>query len=102
MKISLDSFLQLIRDNASSDSSALETFMRLSENQESISATDCRSGLTMFRDDLGVPGGMTDDHWERVLDHVMINAGATIKMETWMSYAQIVARTTRLCHIAQL
>ena len=100
MHLTLDSFVKILREHAVVDGKVLERFMSLSSNQETIDSQECRSGLLMFKEDLG-PDSVRDDRWEQVFDVVMHDAGAVVSMENWCNYCKKVARTARVVHLSK-
>jgi len=102
LKISLSDFLTLMRDNAIHEGLVIERFMSLAgEGSPSVSASDCRTGLYMIKDELGAAGSAVGDgRWEAVFDVVMSSAAPTVELESWTTYCKQVARIARVTHVA--
>jgi len=99
--IDCDAFLTILRENSISESDALEQFLGLSSNGESIAGEDCRSGLLNLTEQrLG--SNLSTNQAEKVFDAVMADVGLNVTMEEWMLCSRKVARIVRLLRYAQL
>jgi len=99
--IDADSFVMLLRMNAVSDSQALEVFMNMSADGETVSAEDCRNGLFTLLSSESLGESLPADRCERIIDTVMTDAGLTVNMEQWLGYAKTTARIVRLASYAK-
>jgi len=98
--IDADSFVMLLRMNAVSDSQALEVFMNMSADGETVSAEDCRNGLFTLLSSESLEN-LPANRCERIIDTVMTDAGLTVNMEQWLGYAKTAARIVRLASYAK-
>eukprot|EP00415_Alexandrium_ostenfeldii_P002152 UN2152 len=98
--IDCDAFLRLLRDNAVSERDALEQFLTLSSNGESMAGEDCRSALLSLSERLS--STLTVDQTDRAFDSVMADVGLTVSMEQWMNCSLKVARIIRLVRYARI
>merc|ERR1719215_234116 len=102
MKISKTTFMQIMRQDACSEQLALERFVGLCGGGDSLTSSDCRTGLIMVKEELGIPDAVKDARWERVLDAVMRDSDMTISMENWLAHCNTMARIARAVQLAQL
>jgi len=99
--IDCDAFLTLLRENSVSDGDALEQFLNLSSNGESIAGEDCRSGLfNLTESRLG--STLKADQMERMFDTVMADMGLNVSMEQWILCSKKVGRIVRLVRYARI
>merc|ERR1712232_492324 len=87
-------FLNLVRDWSVNEDMAFQQFITLTSNGENIPSEDCRTGLRGVVEKLGVR--LNDEQYERLVNTVMMDAGANVPMEQWIGYCKIAARITRL------
>jgi hypothetical protein len=93
--LDLESFVQIIRQHAMSDSRLIQEFLRF--EQEVVPPEECRSALrSLCEQDLSAR--FSEDQWDGILTTVMRapEVGAEVPMETWMALAKHCARITRL------
>jgi len=91
-----DAFVQLIRDNAVSDTAVLEEFMSGSADGETLSAVDCRTllhGLGQSR----LNAELSEEQWDRILNTALMSAGAVVALDDWISFSKTTARIIRVC-----
>jgi len=93
--LSMADFLCLLRENTISDGDAIQQFLSMSNGCESLPLTDCRRGLVRFvHEELGVDFGR--DHWDTLLDLVIIAPFARVQLEEWIPYCCRLFRISRL------
>jgi len=105
MEITMDSFMELLRDNAAEPTAMLERFLNLADGSDQVDAGSCRSGLLMFTNDhLGshLTASLNEARWDDIFDSVMVGAGASVNMEGWNSYCKRVARIVRVVNLGKL
>jgi len=104
LQVNLDNFLSILRDNAVSESAALERFLGLASGADDVDSGECRTGLLMFSNDFLGPQAVaiSQDRWDQIFDSVMSDAGPTVSMEGWTNYVKRVARIIRVAHAARL
>mmetsp|Transcript_69233 Transcript_69233/g.122466 ORF Transcript_69233/g.122466 Transcript_69233/m.122466 type:complete len:277 (-) Transcript_69233:41-871(-) len=100
--IDADSFVMLLRTNAVSDSEALEVFVSMSADGETVSAEDCRNGLFSMLSSSSLGDSLPADRSERIIDTVMTDAGLTVNMEQWLGYSKTAGRIVRLASYAKV
>jgi len=97
--ISYDAFAYLLQQHAISEAESISSFLEMSMNGDRIAAEECRSCLLIFaqRQD---SSNSCEEHWERILNTVMWDAGASVDMEQWLLYCKMVGRVMRLMPFA--
>lgn len=98
--LSLPNFLQLLRENALSDTVGIEAFLGASSDGVTITAQDCRSHLLMLAQ-RRLHAQFGEDQWDRIFNTVMMDADVVVPMEQWITYSNQVARIVRLARYAQ-
>jgi len=100
-ELSLEGFVSIMRDQACSESEAIQSFMGLSGGEDQIPAPDCRTGLQVFGSEKLAGGQLLDElTWERVLDSLMWNADTPmVSLENWITYTKRLARTLFLFRV---
>jgi len=94
-------FLQLLRDNSINEGDALQQFMGMASDGESLPSEDCRTGLlNLIQQKLNT--NFSDNRSEQIFDIVMVDAGLTVSMEQWVSYCKKVGRIVRLARYAHI
>lgn len=99
--IDCDGFLTLLRENSIMETDALEQFLNLSSNGESITAEDCRSGLLNLTEQK-LSANLTTAQLESIFDGVMVDVGLNVSMEQWINCCKRVARIVRLLRCARI
>lgn len=98
--ITVDGFIHVIRDNCVTETAAIESFLGISQNGETVEAEECRSGLLMFAQrNLGA--NYAEDQWDCIFNTVMWDADRQVSMEKWIYYCKVVGRIARLVHYAK-
>eukprot|EP00929_Paragymnodinium_shiwhaense_P020467 TRINITY_DN13639_c0_g1_i1.p1 TRINITY_DN13639_c0_g1~~TRINITY_DN13639_c0_g1_i1.p1 ORF type:complete len:363 (+),score=81.96 TRINITY_DN13639_c0_g1_i1:150-1238(+) len=99
--IELAGFLKLMQDHSVADSEALNQFVGLTSDGETITSEDCRTGLLrLMESELGASIGA--QRADVIFDTVMGAAGLTISMEEWFVCCKQTARIVRLLRFAHL
>eukprot|EP00933_Yihiella_yeosuensis_P007046 TRINITY_DN111937_c0_g1_i1.p1 TRINITY_DN111937_c0_g1~~TRINITY_DN111937_c0_g1_i1.p1 ORF type:complete len:334 (-),score=77.71 TRINITY_DN111937_c0_g1_i1:123-1124(-) len=98
--LSIDSvgFVQLLQNNAVSESDALNIFLNASEDGATMTAETCRTCLLSLvtSPEYGLNANFPTDRAEQVFDTVMQRASLTVSMEEWVAFAKTAARITRV------
>jgi len=90
-----DAFVQLVRDNAISDSATLEEFMSGSADGETLSAENCRTLLHVLGQSR-LDAELSEEQWDRILNTVLMSAGAVVALDEWIGFSKNSARIIRL------
>eukprot|EP00440_Ansanella_granifera_P041128 gb/GFBE01044596.1/.p1 GENE.gb/GFBE01044596.1/~~gb/GFBE01044596.1/.p1 ORF type:complete len:329 (+),score=82.00 gb/GFBE01044596.1/:1-987(+) len=98
--IDANSFVMLLREHPIADSEALNLFMNVSQDGETISAEDCRTCLLQLMNKLPETD-IKEDRLERIFDTVMVTAGLSVPMEQWLGFSKTTARILRLMAYTQ-
>lgn len=94
-------FLSILRGHSISEGHALEQFLNLVADGDSMGAEDCRAGLlALMEEKLDVV--IDDSRSERIFDSVMMDAGLQVPMDQWIVYCHRVARMLRLMRFANI
>lgn len=99
--LSQDRFVQMLRDNAVADTSAIEEFLGASNDGVTLPSMDCRSRLLlMFQRQLDAD--FTEDQWDRTFNTVMMDADVVVPMEQWIAFCKQTARIVRVMKLGQV
>lgn len=98
-EMSFEALLHVIRDNANNDSIAIEQFMGLSTDGDSVSSEECRNGLlVVIQRELRAE--FSDARWDQIFTVAMRDAGVVVNMEEWFKCVKRAARIVRLARVA--
>lgn len=97
--VTLEGFLQILRENANNDGQSLEQFVGMSSNGETLMSEEARSGLLLFsqRD---LQADFSEARWDTIFNSVMRDTAISVDMEQWLVCCKRVARTVRLARYA--
>jgi len=96
-KIDAASFTKLLQEQPLAEAHALNIFLGMSGDGETITAEDCRSCLLRVLEQLPDVKGRS----EEIFDTVMAPAGLAVPMDQWMSFATKTARVARLMQFVE-
>jgi len=99
--LSLNDFLALLREFSISDSDCITQFVGMSVDGESLVAEECRTALLLFMQQ-ALATNFSDEHWERIFNTVMWDAGVTVLLEQWIPYCKLTARIVRMLRYTQI
>ncbi|CAK0828254.1 unnamed protein product [Prorocentrum cordatum] len=95
LHIDAHGFAALLRGSSMSDGEALERFIELSANGDTVTAEQCRDDLlAMTRSKLGAQAEAAD--CEQIVAAAMPKSGAVVSMEEFVNCAKLVARILRV------
>lgn len=92
--ISLDDFLHLLRQHATSEAAAIECFLSIGDADE-LPLLACKRGLQRFAQQNFSPA-LALNEWESLISAVVKGAGISVTLETWVGYCKRLARGLRL------
>lgn len=97
--VSLEGFLQLLREHSNNDGQSLEHFVSMSSNGETLTSEEARSGLLLLSQQ-HLEAEFSDSRWDSIFNSVMRDTGVSVDMEQWLICCKRVARIVRLARLA--
>mmetsp|Transcript_34724 Transcript_34724/g.63090 ORF Transcript_34724/g.63090 Transcript_34724/m.63090 type:complete len:483 (+) Transcript_34724:87-1535(+) len=102
LALTLSGFLQLIRENAITETAILAAFMKISPDNDAAPVSVCRREMPeLMSSHLGVK--FAAERWEALLDaSLWDHASETMSIDQWTSSCKTVARMVRVIKHAQI
>merc|ERR1712228_440326 len=102
--LSQKNFMRLLTNRAEVETMAIEQFLSMSCNGETVTLEQCRNGLLQFGKQqcefrASQPPQLSEDQWNRILESVLGESKIkTVTLEIWISFCRRASRMARLAY----